>query len=78
VPENCRSRIRLLLHENLLEPPDHKRFVIGEPGSLPSPNTMPSAFHSIQLAAHTCSVELVAKSFRLSEGHDSIIGAVNQ
>lgn len=78
VKENCRSRIRLPLHENLLEPPNHRRFVIGEPGSLPSPNTMPSAFHSKQLTAHTCSAKLVAKSFRLSKGHNSIIGAVNQ
>ena len=55
-----------------------ERFVIGEPGSLPSSNTMPSAFHSIQLAAHTCCAQLVAKSFRLSKGHDIIVGTVNQ
>src|ERR1700733_1611880 len=64
--------------ENLPDPRNHGRFVIGEPERLPCPHAVASALDRIKLAVYTCRAQLVAKSFRLSKGHNVIVGAVNQ
>jgi hypothetical protein len=66
------------VRDNVLEPPNHGRFVIGESERLPCPHAMSRALDPIKLAVYTCRAQLVAKSFRLSKRHNIIVGAVNQ
>ena len=69
---------RLVPRKNLPEPPNHERLVIGQPGRLPCPDAMPPALHLIKVASGARGPELIAKSFRLSNRHDIIVGAVDQ